>query len=103
MKLIPISKLIFSNFVHINNFNMRKILLAFLLVCFFFANAQTELVFVFFKDKPNKAEFYANPLSELTQKSLNRRTKFGIALDDRDAPVSYTHLDVYKRQNLYRF
>ena len=92
MKLIPISKLIFSNFVHINNFNMRKILLAFLLVCFFFANAQTELVFVFFKDKPNKAEFYANPLSELTQKSLNRRTKFGIALDDRDAPIEPTYI-----------
>ena len=59
---------------------------------FAFTNAQTELVFVFFKDKPNKAVFYANPLSELTQKSLDRRTKFGIALNDQDAPIEPTYI-----------
>ncbi len=57
---------------------MRKVLL----FCFFsgytFAQAQSELVFVYFYDKPNKAAFYANPLSELTQKALNRRTALGI-------------------------
>jgi hypothetical protein len=33
-------------------------------------SAQTELVFVYFKDKPNKAAFYANPLSELSKNHL---------------------------------
>ena len=66
---------------------MKKILSLFILLVFAISNAQTELVFVFFKDKPNKAAFYANPLSELTQKSLDRRTKYGITLNDQDAPI----------------
>jgi len=56
------------------------------------AAAQTELVFVFFKDKPNKASFYSNPLSELTQKSLDRRTNLGIPLSDQDAPIESTYI-----------
>ena len=71
---------------------MKKLLSIFILVVFSFASAQTELVFVFFKDKPNKAAFYANPLSELTQKSLDRRAKFGIALDDKDAPIEPSYI-----------
>ena len=71
---------------------MKKFLLVFILLLFVFSSAQTELVFVFFKDKPNKAAFYANPLSELTQKSLDRRTKYGIALNDQDAPVEATYI-----------
>ncbi|HMU06773.1 MAG TPA: serine protease, partial [Kaistella sp.] len=71
---------------------MKKLLSIFILVVFSFASAQTELVFVFFKDKPNKAAFYANPLSELTQKSLDRRAKFGIVLDDKDAPIEPTYI-----------
>lgn len=56
------------------------------------ATAQTELVFVFFKDKPNKASFYSNPLSELSQKSLDRRTNLGIALTDQDAPIEPAYI-----------
>ncbi|MFC3161514.1 S8/S53 family peptidase [Chryseobacterium arachidis] len=47
----------------------------------------------FFKDKPNKAAFYANPLSELTQKSLNRRTALGVALNDQDAPIEQSYIN----------
>lgn len=54
--------------------------------------AQSELVFVYFADKPNKSAFYANPLSELTQKSLSRRIAQGIPLNDQDAPVEPTYL-----------
>ena len=71
---------------------MKKILSVFVLIVFTFASAQTELVFVFFKDKPNKAAFYANPLSELTQKSLDRRTRLGIALNDQDAPLEQSYI-----------
>ena len=71
---------------------MKKILSIFILLLFAFSNAQTELVFVFFKDKPNKAAFYANPLSELTQKSLDRRTKYGITLNDQDAPIEQSYI-----------
>ncbi|MBU8883026.1 S8 family peptidase [Kaistella sp. DKR-2] len=71
---------------------MKKILSVFILFVFAYAGAQTELVFVFFKDKPNKAAFYANPLSELDQKSLDRRTRLGIALNDQDAPIESAYI-----------
>ncbi|QOW10298.1 T9SS type A sorting domain-containing protein [Kaistella flava (ex Peng et al. 2021)] len=75
---------------------MKKSISFFILLVFVFTSAQTELVFVFFKDKPNKEAFYTNPLSELTQKSLDRRTKFGIALNDQDAPIEPTYIQNVK-------
>lgn len=71
---------------------MKKILLILVLALFTSVQAQTELVFVYFKDKPNKAAFYANPLSELTQKSLDRRARLGIALNDQDAPIEQSYI-----------
>ena len=71
---------------------MKKILSVVILVAYGFVSAQTELVFVYFKDKPNKAAFYANPTSELTQKSLDRRTRLGIALNDQDAPLEQSYV-----------
>lgn len=54
--------------------------------------AQTELVFVYFNDKPNKAAFYANPQSELSEKALTRRANLGIALNDQDAPLENSYV-----------
>ena len=71
---------------------MKKILSVLIICSFVFVGAQTQLVFVFFKDKPNKAAFYANPTSELTQKSLDRRTKYGIPLNDQDAPIEPSYI-----------
>ncbi|WP_449398686.1 hypothetical protein [Chryseobacterium wanjuense] len=71
---------------------MKKILLFCLLAGYSSVFSQTSLVFVYFKDKPNKAAFYANPLSELSQKSLNRRTALGIALNDQDAPIEQSYI-----------
>ena len=71
---------------------MKKILFVLGICIVTFANAQTELVFVYFKDKPNKTAFYANPLSELSQKSLDRRTRLGISLNDQDAPIHEAYI-----------
>ncbi|ALR29966.1 serine protease [Chryseobacterium sp. IHB B 17019] len=71
---------------------MKKILLFCLLAGYSSVFSQTSLVFVYFKDKPNKAAFYANPLSELSQKSLNRRIALGIALNDQDAPIEQSYI-----------
>lgn len=71
---------------------MKKFLLFCFLTGYLNVSAQTELVFVYFTDKPNKASFYANPLSELSQKSLNRRTTLGIPLNDQDAPIEQAYL-----------
>ena len=66
---------------------MKRILLFFIFLIIHNVSAQKELVFVYFKDKPNKANFYSNPSLELSPKSLERRTKFGIKLKDEDAPI----------------
>jgi len=71
---------------------MKKLLSIVLLLVISFASAQTELVFVFFKDKPNKAAFYSNPTTELTQKSLDRRARRNVALNDQDAPIEPTYI-----------
>ena len=46
----------------------------------------------FFKDKPNAAAFYSNPLAELNQRSLDRRTTQVIALDIKDAPLHQPYI-----------
>ncbi|SFH93033.1 S8/S53 family peptidase [Halpernia frigidisoli] len=75
---------------------MKKILFLLSFIFIILDNAQTELVFVYFKDKPNSAAFYSNQTSELTQKSLDRRTKFGIALTDEDAPIEAVYIQNIK-------
>lgn len=71
---------------------MKKTLFFCFLAGYFYCSAQNQLVFVHFKDKPNKAAFFANPLSELSQKSLNRRTALGISLNDQDAPIEQSYI-----------
>ena len=75
-----------------NHQNVRKIFTILSVSFSLIATAQTELVFVFFKDKPNKAAFYSNPLSELSQKSLERRSNLGITLSDQDAPIEQSYI-----------
>ena len=71
---------------------MRKIIQLYFLLFFSFAFSQTELVFVYFKDKPNASAFLANPLSELSQKALDRRTNLGIAITAQDAPIEPAYI-----------
>lgn len=70
---------------------IRSLLLCFLATSILI-QAQTSLVFVYFTGKPNKAAFYVNPLTELSQKSLDRRTNLGIALNDQDAPIEPSYI-----------
>ena len=75
---------------------MKKVLFLCAFTFILIINGQTELVFVYFKDKPNKSTFYSNPTSELTQKSLDRRTKLGITLNDEDAPIELSYIQNIK-------
>lgn len=52
-----------------------------------------EDAWVFFTDKPNASTFFSNPLSELTQRSLDRRTTQNIALDIKDAPLHQPYIN----------
>ena len=65
---------------------MKKTLLFLLLISSFVGFAQQD-AWVYFTDKPDSATYLANPLTMLTQKSLDRRTAQNIALDVKDVPI----------------
>lgn len=67
--------------------------LLFLILSISFGVSAQEDAWVYFKDKPNSAAFFANPLSELTQRSLDRRTTQNILLDIKDAPLHQPYVD----------
>ncbi|WP_395047592.1 S8 family serine peptidase [Flavobacterium sp.] len=71
---------------------MKKLLLFLIFTVSINAFSQED-AWVYFNAKPNASVFYSNPLSELTQRSLNRRTAQGIALDIKDAPLHQPYVD----------
>ena len=46
-----------------------------------------EDAWVYFTDKPSAGTYLSNPLTMLSQKSLDRRTAQNIALDNKDVPI----------------
>jgi serine protease AprX len=71
---------------------MKKLYFLLILVVTNFGFAQIEDAWVYFNDKPNSATFLANPLTMLTQRSLDRRTAQNIALDITDVPVEQSYI-----------
>ena len=70
---------------------MKKILLSLLLLASFLGFSQQD-AWVYFTDKPDSATYLANPLTMLTQKSLDRRTAQNIALDVKDVPIFSSYI-----------
>lgn len=70
---------------------MKKILLTLLLMASIAGFAQQD-AWIYFTDKPDSAAYLANPLTMLTQKSLDRRTAQNIALDVKDVPIYPTYI-----------
>lgn len=54
--------------------------------------AQIEDAWVYFNDKPNAASYLSNPLSMLTQRSIDRRNAQGISIDVTDVPIEATYI-----------
>ncbi len=52
-----------------------------------------EDAWVYFNAKPNAQAFFGNPLTELSQRSLDRRLAQGIQLDEKDAPIEQLYID----------
>jgi len=71
---------------------MKNLVLVLFLVSNFVGWSQED-AWVYFKDKPNSSAFFSNPLSELSQRALDRRTSQGIVLDIKDAPIFQTYID----------
>jgi subtilisin family serine protease len=54
--------------------------------------AQVEDAWVYFKDKPSQTEFMEAPLTMLSQRALDRRTRYNIALDLNDVPAEASYI-----------
>ncbi|TDE42792.1 T9SS type A sorting domain-containing protein [Flavobacterium rhamnosiphilum] len=52
-----------------------------------------EDAWVYFKDKPGSQTYLDNPLTMLSQRSLDRRLKQGITLDSKDIPIYQPYID----------
>ena len=69
---------------------MKKLfpLLAFLIS---FQISAQEDAWVYLKDKPSQATFLATPLTMLSQRALDRRTRQNIVLDSKDVPLEASY------------
>ena len=75
---------------------MRKILSClFVLICFQ-SKAQFNTYLVKFKDKATSPYSLSNPSQFLTQRSIDRRLRYGIALDSSDLPITPRYIDSIK-------
>ncbi|MGG8497875.1 S8 family serine peptidase [Tenacibaculum sp. TC6] len=75
---------------------MRKLLLFYFLLHGLVAFSQVEDAWVFFKNKPQASTYLSNPTSMLTQRSIDRRTRQQIALDEKDVPIDATYYNQVK-------
>lgn len=64
-----------------------------------FSYAQ-ELFLVQLKAKENTSTYLENPLQMLSQRSLDRRAKFNVNLDEKDVPISSDRIEQVKQLNL---
>ena len=61
--------------------------------------AQIEDAWVYFKDKPDEASYYDAPLSMLSQRALDRRTRYNISLDFKDIPIEPAYITAVKNSS----
>lgn len=71
---------------------MKKFILLLLLAGFGVSYGQ-DLVLIRFTDKPSAPTYFSDPLLMLTQKALDRRAKYNIALDILDVPVEESYVN----------
>ena len=71
---------------------MKKIYLLLFLGIINLSFAQIEDAWVYFNNKPSAATYLANPLTMLTQRSLDRRIAQNISLDITDVPVEQSYI-----------
>ncbi len=74
---------------------MKKILLISLIFFNWIAFSQED-AWIFFTDKENVTEAISNPISILTQKSIDRKSIHGVVIDERDVPVNETYISQIK-------
>lgn len=72
---------------------MKKVILSIFIFIFIEAGAQYPKLIVQFKNKANNSFSLTNPSQYLSPKALARRTRFNIAIDSTDLPVTQRYID----------
>ena len=77
---------------------MKKILPVFLFSLFLVSESQAQFTryLVKLKNKGGTPFTFANPIAYLTQRSIDRRTRYGIAIDSTDLPVTPSYVTQIK-------
>src|SRR5258706_7128565 len=73
---------------------MKKFLLAFLFSLFLVSESQAQFTryLVKLKNKGGTPFTIANPIAYLSQRAISRRTRYGIAIDSTDLPVTPSYI-----------
>ncbi|WP_299899691.1 S8 family serine peptidase [uncultured Aquimarina sp.] len=71
---------------------MKKIILLFSFLSVQLCIAQMEDAWIYLTDKENVTNAIANPLSILTQKSIDRKARHNVAIDEKDVPVNENYI-----------
>lgn len=77
---------------------MKNFALFFSLILSQFVFSQTEDALIFFADKENVQQSIDNPITILTQASLDRKALHNIPIDERDVPVNENYITQVKAQ-----
>ena len=77
---------------------MKKLLQIAVILFAFTVHSQTQEALVYFDAKENVAASIADPLSILTQEAIDRKMMHGIAIDERDVPVTESYITALKAQ-----
>lgn len=73
---------------------MKRLIVVLIGSCFLISEAEAQFTryIVRLKNKANSSFTIANPSAYLSQRSINRRTKYGIAIDSTDMPVTPSYV-----------
>ncbi len=87
------------------NTSNRIILLLAAALLSFTANAQQPVAnskfVVFFTDKNNSPFSISSPTQYLSQRAIDRRNRYGIAIDEKDLPVNQTYVDGVRNAGVF--
>ena len=74
---------------------MKRLVTLLLLSAFFISESEAQFTryIVRLKNKGGTAHTFAAPLSYLSQRAIDRRTRYGIALDSTDLPVTASYIN----------
>jgi len=70
---------------------MKKLLLFLFITASYLQITAQEHAWVYLKDKPSEASYFASPLTMLSQRALDRRTTQNIVLDSKDVPIEASY------------